>query len=88
MDDELIYSEKDDEELNKELMKLQYKAKKLICNDYYDCIHINGIQLSILTQITNAKNHYDINPYLWNSGLMDWVLSEITRKIKEVKKYC
>lgn len=80
------YSTDEDKKLNKELKKLQNKAKKLILNDYYEYITLNDIQYSILIQITNAESHYDVNAYLWNSGLMEKTLNDIENKIKQAKK--
>lgn len=80
------YSPEEDRELNAELKKLQRRAKRLILSDYYDSVNLNDIQYSILKQITNAESHYDINPYLWNTGMMEKILDDISKKIKEIRK--
>lgn len=72
------YSPEEDKELNAELKKLQRRAKRLILSDYYDNVNLSDIQYSILKQITNAESHYGINPYLWNTGMMEKTLDYIS----------
>ena len=80
------YTEEETKELNNELIKLQTKAKQLILSDYYDHVRLNELQYSILTRLTNAKTHSDINYYMWNSGVMETMLEYISKKIKEARK--
>lgn len=80
------YSEEDDKELNAELKKLKNRAKKLILDDYYDSINLSELQYSMLKQVTNAETHYDISPYLWNTGSLQKNLDYIEEKIKKARK--
>lgn len=80
------YTPEQDKELNGELQKLQRRAKRLILSDYYDHVRLNDIQYSALTMLTNAKSHYDVNWYLWNSGVIEKTLDYISEKIKEAKR--
>lgn len=80
------YSVEEDKELNSELKKLQGRTKRLILSDYYDHISLNKIQYSVLKQITNAESHNDVNAYLWNTGLMDKILDDISKKLKQARK--
>ena len=36
-------------------------------------------------ELTNAESHKDINPYLWNSGMIERTLDKVQRKIKEAR---
>ncbi|WP_432400980.1 hypothetical protein [Wukongibacter sp. M2B1] len=80
------YSVEENKELNSELKKLQNRAKRLILSDYYHHIHLSDLQYSILTMITNAETHKDINPYLWNSRMMPDVLDYISKELKQARK--
>jgi len=75
-----------EKELNKELAKMQHKAKHLILSDYYDSVRLSDIQYSILKQLTNAKTNKDINSYLWNTGLINKTLDYISAQIKLLRK--
>lgn len=81
------YTPQEEKELNAQLKKWQNRAKRLISNDYYDLAaeYLNDNDYSILRQITNAEGHNDINPYLWNSGMIERTLDKVQRKIKEVR---
>lgn len=79
------YSKKEEAELNKQLKKWQNRAKKLILNDKYDHIYIDDIEYGILNKLVNANTHLDISYYLWNSGMIERTLDNISKKIKEVK---
>lgn len=72
----------EDKELNRELRKMQQKAKRLILSDYYDYVRLSELQYSALVTLTNAKTHKDINWYLWNSGLIKRTLEHISNEIK------
>lgn len=72
----------DDKELNRELRKMQKKAKRLILSDYYDHINLSELQYSILKTLTNARTHKDINWVLWNSGVIEMTLEHISNEIK------
>lgn len=80
-----IYTSREDKELNATLKKLQNRASRLILNGYYDSITLNDIEYSILEKLTNAESHNDINPYLWNSGMIERTLDSISEKIKKAK---
>lgn len=80
------YTVEQDKELNSELLRLQNRAKRLILSDYYDHVHLNDLQYSILLKITNAETHNDINPYLWNNRMMNEVLDYISNEIKQARK--
>ena len=80
-----IYTSREDKELNATLKKLQNRASRLIMNGYYDSITLNDIEYSILEKLTNAESHNDINPYLWNSGMIERTLDSISEKIKKAK---
>ncbi|MFZ5969626.1 MAG: hypothetical protein ACOYVK_20900 [Bacillota bacterium] len=80
------YSPEKDKRLNLELKRIQDKANKLILSNYFDYANISELQNRILQQIMNAKNHYDINSHLWNSGMIQHTLDNIAEKIKKIKK--
>lgn len=81
------YTPQEEKELNAQLKKWQNRAKRLILNSYYDSAaeYLNDNDYSVLRQITNAENHKDINPYLWNSGMIERTLDKVQRKIKEAR---
>ena len=81
------YTPQEEKELNTQLKKWQNRAKRLILSDYYDTAaeYLNDNDYSILRQITNAESHKDINPYLWNSGMIERTLDKVQRKIKEAR---
>ena len=80
------YSSNEEKELNIQLKKWQNRAKTLILNDYYDYISLDDIEYGVLTQLTNANTPYDISVYLWNSGMIERVLDNISSKLKEIRK--
>lgn len=82
------YTQQEEKELNAQLRKWQNRAKRLILNGYYDSAaeQLNENDISILTRITNAESHKDINPYLWNSGMIERVLDKVAKKVKEARK--
>lgn len=84
------YTQEEEKELNKELKKWQNRAKRLILNDYYDVVaeSLSENDFSILQKITNAESHRDINPYLWNSGMIEKTLDKVAGKIKEARREC
>lgn len=73
-------------ELNNEFIELQNKAKELIVDKYFDSIKLNDIQYSILKRTTNATDHKDISPFIWNAGLIEKTLEDISKKLKEAKQ--
>ena len=75
----------EEKEINRELRKMQQRAKRLILNDYYDCIVLSELQYSILQILTNAETHRDINAHLWNSGAIQKTLNSISDGIKAAK---
>lgn len=75
----------EEKELNRELRKMQQRAKRLILSDYYDYISLSELQYSILLQLTNARTVNDINSYLWNSGAIKLTLNSISEGIKAAK---
>lgn len=79
------YSIEENKELNDDLKKLQNKAKKLISNDYYDSVKLSSTNYSVLEKLMNAKTHYDINAYLWSSGMFERVLNDISDQLKNLK---
>lgn len=84
------YTPQEEKELNTQLRKWQNRAKRLILSDYYDMVaeQLNENDFSILQRITNAESHRDINPYLWNSGMIERVLDRVAEKIKKARKEC
>lgn len=82
------YTPQEEKELNAELKKWQNRAKRLIASAYYDTAanELSDNDTLILTRVTNAKTHRDINPYLWNSGMIERVLDNVARKVKEARK--
>ncbi len=82
------YTKQEEKELNAELRKWQNRAKRLIGSVYYDSIaeELNDTDISILTRVTNAKSHYDITTYLWNSGIIESVLDKVAKKIKKERE--
>ena len=80
------YTDEENKSFNSELKKLKNRASRLILNDYYDHIHLSELQYSILTQLTNAEKHSDINAYLWNSGAIEETLDFISQRIKQARK--
>ena len=78
--------EAEDKELNRELRKLQQKAKRLILSDFYDSVKLSETQYEILRKLTNANTHKDINTYLWNSGTIQLVLKQIEGEITAMKR--
>ncbi|MDF2499354.1 MAG: hypothetical protein K0Q77_68 [Anaerosporomusa subterranea] len=76
----------EDKELNRELRKLQRKAKRLILSDFYDSVKLSDLQYEVLRKLTNADTHKDINTYLWNSGTIQLVLKQIEEQVNEMKK--
>lgn len=82
------YTKQEEKELNAELRKWKNRAKRLIGSAYYDSIakELNDNDISILTRVTNAESHYDINPYLWNSGMIENVLDKVAKKIKKERE--
>lgn len=80
------YSLIEEKELNKELKRLQVRAKRLILSNYYESVRLSDIQYSALKQLTNATNHNDINAYLWNSGLIEKTLDYISEQLKRARK--
>ena len=81
-------TEQQTQELNQYLACWQKQANQLINDPYYDSIahHIFDVQMQILTRVTNAKTHEDINVHLWNSGLVEKVLRDIRALIDEAKR--
>lgn len=80
------YSLDEEKSLNKELKRLQVRAKRLILSDYYDSVRLSDIQYSALKQLTNATTHNDINSYLWNSGMIEKTLDYISERLKVARK--
>lgn len=82
------YTPQEEKELNTQLKKWQSRAKRLISSNYYDSAaeYLSENDFSILQQITNAESHRDINPYLWNSGMIERVLDKVAEKVKEARK--
>lgn len=70
--------------LNKELLKWQGKAKKLILSNNYDYVKLSELQYCVLKQITNAESYKDVNSYLWSSGVIDSTLDYISDRIKSM----
>lgn len=79
------YTLEEDKQLNADLYMMQVRAKELILNDCYDSINLSDLEFSILKQITNAQTHYDISPYLWNTGMLEKILNNIEDKINKLK---
>lgn len=71
-------------QLNKQLLKWQGRAKKLILSNNYDSVKLSELQYCILKQITNAESYKDVNSYLWSSGVIDSTLDYISDKIKSM----
>lgn len=80
------YSVEEEKEFNQDLKKFKNRAKKLISDDYYDSIQISEIEYSVLKIITNAETHKDISPCLWNNGMIEYVLNNVSDKLKTIKK--
>lgn len=80
------YSEDEEKELNKQLNSWKRRAGKLILNDYFDSCNISELEFGILKQVTNAETHKDINWCMWNSGVIETALNNISDKIKRLKK--
>jgi len=78
--------EAEDKVLNRELRKLQQKAKRLILSDFYDSVRLSDLQYEVLRKLTNADTHKDINTYLWNSGTIQLVLKQIEGEITAMKR--
>ena len=79
------YTPKEEKELNLEIKKWKNRAKRLILSDYYNGVHLSDLEYSILTQITNAESHRDINSYLWNTGMIERTLDRISDQIKQIR---
>lgn len=82
------YTVEEEKELNKQLKQWKNRAKRLILSDYYDSIELGSIDYSILKQVTNAETYKDVNFYLWNSGLIEKTLDNISNKLKIARKEC
>ena len=82
------YTEQEEKELNAQLRKWQNRAKRLILSKYYDSAaeELSELDYQILSRITNAENHTDIQPYLWNSGIIERTLDKVAEKIKKARK--
>lgn len=82
------YTPQEEKELNAQLKKWQNKAKRLILNKYYDSAaeYLSEDDFFILQKITNAQSYKDINTYLWNSGIIEYVLDKVKEKLKKVQK--
>lgn len=74
----------EENELNATLKKWQTRAKRLILSNYYDSVVLNDLKYTILDEVTNAKSYKDINSSLWNSGMIENVLDDISTQIKKV----
>ncbi|WP_252248747.1 hypothetical protein [Clostridium sp. ZBS20] len=80
------YSIEEKKELTKQLKQWQNRAKRLILSNYYDSVTLNNLKYTILEQLTNAESYKDINYYLWNSGMIDTVLDDISKQIKKIRE--
>ncbi len=80
------YTVEEEKELNSILKKWQNRAKRLILSNYYDSVTLNDLKHTILEQLTNAESHKDINYYLWNSGMIDTVLDDISEQMKKIRE--
>jgi hypothetical protein len=84
----MSYTPQEDYELNKQLKKWQNRARRLILSNYYDIAAENLSEniFAILQKITNAKSHEDIQPYLWNSGIIEITLDRVANEVKKARK--
>ncbi|NFE74405.1 hypothetical protein FDC27_08955 [Clostridium botulinum] len=80
------YSIEEEKELNKQLKQWKNRAKRLILSNYYDSVTLNDLKYTILEQVSNAESYKDINYYLWNSGMIDIVLDDISDQIKKIRE--
>lgn len=78
------YTADEEIQLNKELVKWQNRAKRLILSNNYDSVKLSELQYCVIKQVTNAESYKDVNSYLWGSGLIDRTLDYISNKLKSM----